>query len=344
MAIEGPLRELALSDVFQLLELSRKTGVLTVSGEAGTRPAVIRFERGAVTGAELSGHSGEIGYLLLRAGKVTERALERARQAQRAHPEMPFGALLVELGLVAEEDVRRQLRFQIEQTVYELIRWKEGYFRFVEEAPAERNGVTVRVSTESLLMEAARRIDEWTTLESKVPHLNVVPRLTGAENGALLDLQPFEWEVLAEIDGERTLKGIALALGRSDFEVARIAFGLVATGVVELAEPATSAAPSRPVRAAVEEHLSRGRALAAEGRAGEAVTALLQAVRSDPLLAAAHYHLGAAALRAGDLERAEEAWITYLRLPDPTPRARAAVRQGVAALSTLRRLLSEEVE
>ena len=27
MAIEGPLRELALSDVFQLLDLSRKTGV-----------------------------------------------------------------------------------------------------------------------------------------------------------------------------------------------------------------------------------------------------------------------------------------------------------------------------
>ena len=38
MAIEGPLRELALSDVFQLLDLSRKTGVLTIRNEIKGRP------------------------------------------------------------------------------------------------------------------------------------------------------------------------------------------------------------------------------------------------------------------------------------------------------------------
>jgi tetratricopeptide (TPR) repeat protein len=344
MAIEGPLRELSLSDVFQLLDLSRKTGVLTVRGETASRPAVIRFERGAVVGAELDGHSGELGHLLLRAGKATERGLERARQEQRARPEKPFGALLVELGVASEDDVRRQLRFQIEQTVYELIRWTEGYFRFVEEPAVEAGGVAVRLSTESLLMEAARRIDEWTTLEAKVPHMNVVPRLTGNESGALLDLKPAEWEVLAEIDGERTLKAIALALGKSDFDVGRIAYGLVATGVVELVEAGVAARVAEPARGAVEEQVARGRALAAEGRPGEALAVLGRAVRADPLLATAHYHLGAAALRAGNLERAEEAWNTYLRLADPAPRARAAVRQGVGALAVLRRLLSEEVE
>lgn len=344
MAIEGPLRELALSDVFQLLDLSRKTGVLTVRADAGSRPAVIRFERGAVTGAELGDHPGELGYLLLRAGKVTERGLERARQAQSARPGTPLERVLVELGIASEDDVRRQRRFQIEQTVCELIRWKDGYFRFVEEPPAETGSAAVRVSTESLLMEAARRIDEWTTLESKVPHLDLVARLTGAETGALLDLEPAEWEVLAEIDGERTLKAIARTVARSDFEVARIAYGLVATGLVELAEPGVAPAPREPARGAVEEQLARARALMAEGRPEEALPVLVQVVRQDPLLAAAHYHLGAAALSTGELVRAEEAWNTYLRLPDPAPRARAAVREGVAALATLRRLLREEIE
>jgi hypothetical protein len=70
MAIEGPLRELALTDVFQLLDLSRKTGTLTITPEARShRPAVIRFERGAVVGAELNRAHERLGHLLLRPGR-----------------------------------------------------------------------------------------------------------------------------------------------------------------------------------------------------------------------------------------------------------------------------------
>ena len=84
MAIEGPLRELALSDVFQLLDLSRKTGVLTITHESRHRPAVVRFDRGAVTGAELGEAQERIGHLLLRAGKVTERHGAARRSSGRA--------------------------------------------------------------------------------------------------------------------------------------------------------------------------------------------------------------------------------------------------------------------
>jgi tetratricopeptide (TPR) repeat protein len=71
MAIEGPLRELALSDVFQLLDLSRKTGTLTVSHEARHQPAIVRFDRGGVVGAQLGDAQDRLGHLLQRAGKVT---------------------------------------------------------------------------------------------------------------------------------------------------------------------------------------------------------------------------------------------------------------------------------
>src|SRR4051794_17255019 len=136
MAIEGPLRELALSDVFQLLDLSRKTGVLTITAEGRRRPAVVRFDRGAVTGAELGGEAHErIGHLLLRAGKVTERHIEAAREIQSRTPGRPLGEILVEMGVVGAQDVRRQLRFQIEEAVCTLVQWKDGYFRF-EERPA----------------------------------------------------------------------------------------------------------------------------------------------------------------------------------------------------------------
>src|SRR3954469_5037878 len=257
MAIEGPLRELALSDVFQLLDLSRKTGVLTITHESRHRPAVVSFDRGAVTGAELGEAQERIGHLLLRAGKVTERHVEQARRTQEAAPGRPLGEILVEAGYVSADDVRRQLRFQIEEAIYALIQWKDGYFRFEEAAAAHNNGVSVRVPTESLLMEAARRVDEWSTLEPKVPHMGVIPALVqDSAESPTLDLHPSEWEVLAEIDGARSLKEIATALGRSEFTVAKIVYGLVTTGVVEIQEERAeeSAAPmERPLRDALGE-------------------------------------------------------------------------------------------
>ena len=380
MAIEGPLRELALTDVFQLLDLSRKTGVLSITPEGGRhRPALVRFDRGAVTAAELGQAHERLGHLLLRAGKVTEAQIAAARRAQQNGTGRALGTILVEEGIVSEDDVRRQLRFQIQEIVFELIQWKDGYFRFEEGAAQSGGGVSVRVSTESLLMEAARRVDEWSTLETKIPHMGVIPVFVAdSPDGPTLDLHPSEWEVLAEIDGTRTLKAIAAQLGRADFEVAKIAYGLVSTGVVDIreepAEAPTAAVPmERPLRDALGEaqlaladgaadrarrllddlarvHPDRPEvyALLAEaqqrlGRWGEAVIALGRAAALDPLAGTIHYQMGFAAAHTGDLHRAREAWDTYLRLDDAgdAPR-RTRAQRGRDAADALLGIMDEE--
>lgn len=376
MAIEGPLRELALSDVFQLLDLSRKTGTLTIRADGRPRPATIRFDRGAVVGAELWENGGRIGHLLLRAGKVTEAEVEIARREQQTRPGWPLGSILLDMGFVSADDVRRQLRFQIEEAVFDLIRWKDGYFRFEETSGHDDIALPIRMSTESLLMEAARRIDEWTVLEGRIPHMGVVPALVSeGDGGALLDLSPEEWEVLAEIDGERTLTVVAAELGRSDFEIAKVVFGMIRSGVVEIlpdAVPVTPRAPNaqngtdrlldeagrvleegdpeRALRILQRRTRERpdapallllGRTLAALGRWSDAVRVLGRSVAADPLLPAAHYHLGFAAARAGDLQTAEDAWATYGRLAEGDPSREERVLRGRQAVSALRAVLNE---
>ncbi len=380
MAIEGPLRELALSDVFQLLDLSRKTGVLTVTQEGRQHPAVIRFDRGGVTGAQLPGTSERLGHLLLRAGKVTEADIEAGRRMQKSRPGQPLGLVLVEQGIVQAADVTRQLRFQIQETVFELMQWKDGYFRFEEAPPPVASPVGVRVPTESLLMEAARRIDEWSTLEAKIPHMGVVPALVGdLPEGITIDLLPEEWEVLAEIDGTRSMREVAGNLGRSEFEVAKIVYGLVSTAIVEIREEQAPAAPAsqsweRPLRDGLGEAQlalsdgapERARRLLEEmarqhpdraevyillasaqrrlGRWGEALIALNRAGALDPLASHVHYHLGFAAARTGDMTRALDAWETYLRLPDAEPRRRQVAARAQDAAEALRAALDEEGE
>src|SRR3989449_224842 len=96
--------------------------------------------------------------------------------------------------------------------------WREGYFSFSEGTPTELPAdAVVRIPTEALLMEGARRIDEWSRIEGRIPHLGVVPMLAPPQEASEgeLDLLPPEWEMLAMINGVRDVRAIASELRRA---------------------------------------------------------------------------------------------------------------------------------
>ncbi|HEY3221831.1 MAG TPA: DUF4388 domain-containing protein [Gemmatimonadales bacterium] len=356
MPIEGPLRELGIHDVFQLLDLSRKTGALRVTSELRHNEGKIYFDNGVVVSAEIRSNPHPLGALLLRTGKIAEADLERARDMQqRQGDKRRLGEILVSLGVITQREVERQIHFQIEEVVFEVMSWNEGYFSFAEEAESKvPTEVTVRIPVEALLMEGARRIDEWSRIENRIPHVGVVPSLAPPPEGGggELDLLPPEWEVLALIDGERSVRGLATELGRSDFEVAKTLFGLESAGVIVLVDPGT-AARGRPsaggggggdlaelvakaeralhaqdldaARAAAEQagsmqphdatiHLLLGRIHLAQGHASAAAEELRRALRLDPLLAAAHRQLGFALVSMGRFAEAVASWDHWERL------------------------------
>src|SRR6266566_3224814 len=181
MPIEGPLRELGIHDVFQLLDLSRKTGMLRVTSELRHNAGTISFEGGAIVFAEIRSNPHPLGALLLRTGKITEADLERARDMQERQGDgRRLGEILVSLGALSPRELERQVRFQIEEVVFEVMSWREGYFSFSEGTPTELpTDAVVRIPTEALLMEGARRIDEWSRIEGRIPHLGVAEQAAG---------------------------------------------------------------------------------------------------------------------------------------------------------------------
>lgn len=366
MPIEGPLRELGIQDVLQMLDLAQKSGYLTVRSLRMKDEAVVHLSAGHIVFASRRRSMRLLGQQLLREGKLTQPELERALELQREDPKQRLGAILVEMGCVDRRELDRQLRFQIEETIYDLLSWDEGYFRF-EEVDRTPDG-PVRVRVDSLLMEGARRLDEWARLESRVPSADCVPVLApGDDSGTFIDLRPDEWEVLAEIDGERDLRLIASDLGRSPFDVARIVYDLASMDIVrvqeEPAQPRDAEllplldelelkladgdveAAERQARELQRTYPERselpliaGRALAAQGRLRAAAESFDRAVALDPLSPDAHYHLGMAAIRIGDLNRAVEAWRTFLRIAPPGDR-RKYVDRAVAALDELNQVI-----
>jgi uncharacterized protein DUF4388 len=129
-----------------------------------------------------------------------------------------------------------------EEAVYALAIWRQGEFRF-DPGPATELR-TITKSNTNLLMEAARRLDEWRVLSKKIPSVDLVPEFVVQENHeGQINLNTSEWLILSKIDGQRTVRSIAQASSLSVFDAAKMLYGLIATNLIRLREPA----PPRPV-------------------------------------------------------------------------------------------------
>ncbi|MCG8456155.1 MAG: DUF4388 domain-containing protein [Holophagales bacterium] len=122
-----------------------------------------------------------------------------------------------------------------EDAVYELAIWQEGEFEF--KAGGETEERTIKKSNTNLLMEAARRIDEWQVLSKRIPSTRLVPYFTNQSSSTSISFAPKEWQVICKVDERRSIDELASVLGVSAFEVCKVLYGLVTAGLVELREP-----------------------------------------------------------------------------------------------------------
>jgi tetratricopeptide (TPR) repeat protein len=337
MAIEGPLRELGVHDVFQLLDLTRKTGSLRVRSALRDNDGVVKFVNGRVVGATMRDDSHKLGIMLVQSGRVTQEELDRALAIQAQPGETRrVGEVLLAIGAVSARELERQVRRQVETVVFELLSWSEGYFRFEEGTPDDvtpddGGGLTA----EALLMEAARRIDEWARMADRIPNADVVPALSDADEGhaATLDLRPREWQVLAAVDGQSTIRSIASGVGVNEFDAARIVYGLLSTGVVTLVN-----APAAPMEEDALVHLSDAREAARDGRMADAIAAAERAIRQAPGIGEAHAIAGLAEFALNRLDDADKSLRQALQLEPRTEwmmsAARLSLRRGDLAGAT----------
>jgi Domain of unknown function (DUF4388) len=176
MALEGTLRDFSLADIFQLIGLQRKTGVLTLRSKEDT--VTVTFLDGKVVGADSLDRRLEnrLGSVLIRTGYLTQDQLNRALEIQRETLQR-LGFILTHYGIISQESLREAIQLQITQIVYRLFRWHDGDYHFSQETTIEydRDNVTP-ITAESILMEGARMIDEWPIIEKRIRSYDMVFR------------------------------------------------------------------------------------------------------------------------------------------------------------------------
>jgi hypothetical protein len=132
-----------------------------------------------------------------------------------------------------------------EEAVYTLAIWSQGDFKFEPGTATELR--TISKSNTNLLMEAARRLDEWRVLSKKIPSVDMIQEFVVQETReGQINLNTSEWMILSKIDGQRSIKTIAGTGRLSVFDVSKILYGLIATGLIRLREagPDTTARPA----------------------------------------------------------------------------------------------------
>ncbi len=140
-----------------------------------------------------------------------------------------------------------------EEAVYMLAIWATGDFQFTPGKESET--VTIDKTNTSLLMEAARRLDEWKVLARKIPGVDYIPVLKARELGEPVTLSPPEWNLVIRIDGRKTVEELARATSSNSFDTAKVLYGLVTSDLVVLrpGSRAGAAAPApAPASAAAE--------------------------------------------------------------------------------------------
>jgi hypothetical protein len=131
-----------------------------------------------------------------------------------------------------------------EEAVYELAIWSEGEFNF--EPDVEPSVRTISKSNTNLLMEAARRLDEWRVLSKKIPSLDLIPEFVVDQNQdrGQIQLTTSEWLILSKINGKQDIRTISKNCNLPVFDVSKVLYGLVTHGLVALKMPATAPDPT----------------------------------------------------------------------------------------------------
>ena len=253
MALEGTIKDFGLPDIFQLIGLQRKTGILTLNNEKDN--VTVTFEGGMVVMADQTSKRLEdrLGNVLVKQGKLSKERLDEALQTQKATLQR-LGHVLVAQNYITAKDLKDAIQVQISQTVFKVFRWRDGEYHF---APADtvewdRESFTP-LSADFILMEGIRMVDEWPIIEKKIPSMDIVFRpvveagmievgSANGDEGAVkrsaasstnkIRLTPEEERIFRKVDGTRTVQGIIDATGLGEFDTCRVLFDLLNRNLV----------------------------------------------------------------------------------------------------------------
>ena len=233
MAFQGNNQATGIADLFTFISQRRLTGMLVIASKENDRSFF--FRRGELIYALASDQGRLLGDNLVRELGVDPKAIEQIAAANRS---TYLGEELVNRGYIDQESLNGVVERQIRFNIREVLRWSEWAFHF-EVLDPSASVPELQISTQLLIFDLTRELDEWESIEQIFPELDTVM----SRKSLSISLKvPVEWddelppagEVLQNIDGTRNARQL---LQESAIPVrlhARALSILVKHGVIEM--------------------------------------------------------------------------------------------------------------
>jgi len=267
--IRGDLRVLGIANLLQALSLNKAEGFLTLWQDPQRKviqmgPAGMRL----VTAGGRRTHP--LGEIMIRTGKITHAQLEDILEEQRRSGSR-LGEVVAHRGILSPADIENALKEQISEEIYDLFTWSEAAFEFVEApgAPLPADGgplseVTLDANVMSVMLEAARRADELSRIQTQIPDLRLIPERQLDQFVPLddpeLDKAALE-AILPLLDGERSVERIIQDSLFPKFAVLRVLYELVQRGAIKLKDRKSGSTLRRVLSPATPRPPAQGRTL-----------------------------------------------------------------------------------
>jgi len=253
MALQGNLRDFSMSEILQMLGTQKKSGCILLTRDAET--VAVYLSDGRVVAARDPGmRSDDPLVAFLR--NIHRLPEEQYRGLLTIHRETgrDLEDLLLNGRYIERTELSGYVERQILDTLLRVSEWEQGTYRF-DPAVMWKGERLVSLSTEGMLIEAARRVDERKRFRARLgdPHQVLGVRDLPDPDEPLSDE---ERELFGILDGRRTLSEVTAAAPLTEYETLEALDRMMDAGWVERVarrdpgrttpEPAAHAAPVRP--------------------------------------------------------------------------------------------------
>ena len=200
-----------LADQIQRIGTNRRTGTLVVTGDGG-KAKYIYFDGGRIQMVSIPRKKYLLGEALFKIGRIDRNELLKVIR-ESANKKGVLGTLLLDKECITREILVEAMSFQLQEEICDLFVWDSMHFRFEEGEPDsslfsdELLQSKVSLNTEMLVIEAARRIDEWERIKNVIPSMDDIYRTT-AQDPSEQEMERSDKMVYANVNGINDVEDI----------------------------------------------------------------------------------------------------------------------------------------
>lgn len=263
MPLKGTLKVFSTTQILNLINLAKKTGVLRIyegvesgrmltlgDGETkipemvpGEQRAEVTFKEGKLLFAAMKERSGDLTSVLHKAGKLSDEQARIIRERGKSHSDKALALMLINANYVTKQHIIQSVQKHTVDIVFDLMVWDKEPFSFDETGAMPDDRITVPINLENVIIEGSRRIHDQKRLEEELPNLDFALKFPDAPGEKFKDIQlsTAEWRVVGFVNPKNSIRQIAKACNMTDTEIRRVVHALREAGLVELVKPPAAA-------------------------------------------------------------------------------------------------------